>query len=75
VYIDRKISELKETLSLQLTPEQEKILRLEFADYAFSACIDSAIRTEAEIICAEAGAEDIEEIHDNEVGNTFGIKM
>lgn len=70
MYLDRKISELKETLNLQLTPEQEKILRLEFADYAFSACIDSAIRTEAEIICAEAGAEDIIEEESDDSGNS-----
>lgn len=65
MYLDRKITELKEALGLQLTPEQEKVLRLEMADYAFSACIDSAIRTEAEAICAEAGAEDIDEESDD----------
>lgn len=70
MYLDRKLAELKETLNLQLTPEQEKLLRLEFADYAFSACIDSAIRTEAETICAEAGAEDIEEEESDDSGNS-----
>lgn len=60
--LERKIEELKspDGGGLQLTPEQEKALRLEMADYAFSACIDSAVRKEAELICLE-NCEDEEE--------------
>ena len=66
-YLDRKLAELKspDGLNLQLTPEQEKLLRLEFADYAFSACIDSDIRDEAELICASAANEEEEEEDDS----------
>jgi hypothetical protein len=54
-YIDRKIEELMspDGGNIQLTEEQKKALRAEMADYAFSACIDSAIRKEAEGICLE----------------------
>jgi len=61
--LDRKIEELKspDGGGLQLTIEQEKALRLEMADYAFSACIDSAVRKEAELICLENVNEDDED--------------
>lgn len=63
-FLDRKIENLKspDGGNLWMTPEQEKALRLEMADYAFSACIDSAVRKEAESICMEAaeGEEDEE---------------
>jgi hypothetical protein len=61
-YVDRKIEELTspDGANIQLTEEQKKALRAEFADYAFSACIDSAIRKEAEEICLENAEPDDE---------------
>lgn len=45
--LDQKVAELK-VAGINLTQEQEKVLREAMLDLAFCACIDSSIRKEVE---------------------------